>query len=122
MDGGDSLKRIERRSQDIDGGRGELNHQLDSREGGGDYFLSRNEVDKWELNTEDLRTPDPNDTTPCQERWHNMSSQKTSCMWDMFDETGIFVSLCRHGMVLKLADMVKSGERYVFSSTSCMYT
>jgi hypothetical protein len=31
-------------------------------------------------------------------------------MWGIFDETGIFLALCRHGFVLVLADMVRSGE------------
>jgi hypothetical protein len=28
----------------------------------------------------------------------------------MHDETGIFLSLCRHGFVLVVADMIMSGE------------
>lgn len=28
----------------------------------------------------------------------------------MYDETGIFLSLCRHGFVLLVTDMIKSGE------------
>jgi hypothetical protein len=39
-----------------------------------------------------------------------MSEDITAKMWGIFDETGIFVALCRHGFVLMLADMVKSGE------------
>ncbi|KAJ6552453.1 hypothetical protein DFH09DRAFT_1248675 [Mycena vulgaris] len=34
----------------------------------------------------------------------------TARMWGIFDETGIFLSLCCHGFVLLIADMVKSGE------------
>ena len=34
----------------------------------------------------------------------------TSRMWGIFDETGVFLSLCRHGFVLLVADMVRSGE------------
>jgi hypothetical protein len=39
-----------------------------------------------------------------------MSEQHTSKAWGMFDETGIFVALCRHGFVLLFTDMVQSGE------------
>ncbi|KAF8335246.1 hypothetical protein F5887DRAFT_892019 [Amanita rubescens] len=31
-------------------------------------------------------------------------------MWGIFDETGVFVALCRHGFVMLVADMVRSGE------------
>ncbi|KAI0683114.1 hypothetical protein BC835DRAFT_1297061, partial [Cytidiella melzeri] len=31
-------------------------------------------------------------------------------IWSIFDELGIFASACRHGLVLWLMDMVKSGE------------
>jgi hypothetical protein len=31
-------------------------------------------------------------------------------MWQMFTETGIFVAVCRHGLLLLLCDMIQSGE------------
>ncbi|KAI0676054.1 hypothetical protein C8Q78DRAFT_1074995 [Trametes maxima] len=31
-------------------------------------------------------------------------------MWGIFDETGIFASACRHGFILWITDMVRSGE------------
>jgi len=34
-------------------------------------------------------------------------------MWGIFDETGIFLSLCRHGFTLVITDMIQSGELYV---------
>ncbi|KAJ7599715.1 hypothetical protein C8J56DRAFT_768187, partial [Mycena floridula] len=34
----------------------------------------------------------------------------TRAMWRIYDETGIFLSLCRHGFVLLIADMVNSSE------------
>jgi Kyakuja-Dileera-Zisupton transposase len=37
----------------------------------------------------------------------------TKCMWAIFNETGIFLALCRHGFSLVIADMVQSGELYV---------
>lgn len=44
-----------------------------------------------------------------------MSEELTERMWGIFDETGIFLALCRHGFVLLVADMVRSGELYVSS-------
>lgn len=39
-----------------------------------------------------------------------MTEELTSKMWGIFDETGVFLALCRHGFVLLVADMIKSGE------------
>lgn len=50
------------------------------------------------------------DFTLCIGRWKNMSDDLTSRMWAVFDETGIFLALCRHGFALLVADMVQSGE------------
>ena len=47
---------------------------------------------------------------PCEGRWSNMVSELTARMWGIFDETGIFLALCRHGFVLVVADMIMSGE------------
>jgi hypothetical protein len=40
-----------------------------------------------------------------------MNTELTKRAWGIFDETGIFLSLCRHGFVLAIADMVRSGEQ-----------
>jgi hypothetical protein len=39
-----------------------------------------------------------------------MVNDITAKMWGVFDETGIFLALCRHGFVLLLTDMIRSGE------------
>jgi hypothetical protein len=39
-----------------------------------------------------------------------MKDDITKKMWGIFDETGIFLALCRHGFALVIADMVMSGE------------
>ncbi|KAJ7885442.1 hypothetical protein B0H13DRAFT_2235276 [Mycena leptocephala] len=77
---------------------------------GGTYFLSREKVDRFtkEMLAQFAKAPD----SECQERWKNMSEELTSRMWGIFDETGIFLCLCRHGFVLLVADMVRSGELY----------
>ncbi|KAF8212930.1 hypothetical protein K438DRAFT_1565919 [Mycena galopus ATCC 62051] len=78
---------------------------------GGDYFISRPEVDWWvkeRLAEEDIL--DPEEASACEERWKNLSDELTSKMWGIFDETGIFIALCRHSFVLLVADMVRSGE------------
>ncbi|KAM6490953.1 hypothetical protein JOM56_001313 [Amanita muscaria] len=112
MDGNNSLKRLRRdaRNEDI----GELhNERPDPRKAPGDYYLTREEVDKWmkDMMVDELSKSEPSSThNPCASRWSNMIDQVTSRMWGVFDETGIFLALCRHGFVLTIADMVKSGE------------
>lgn len=56
------------------------------------------------------RSDNPEEDAECQERWKNMSEELTAKMWGIFDETGVFLALCRHGFVLLVADMIKSGE------------
>ena len=122
MDGNNSLKRLLRREVlvDKDGERttGNSSERLDLREGGGDYFLSQSEVDKWDkevlkLRPKEQETEAVNDEPPPCERdgnWKNMNAAVTVKMWGVFDETSIFLSLCQHGFVLLVVDMVQSGE------------
>ncbi|KAJ3558766.1 hypothetical protein NP233_g11436 [Leucocoprinus birnbaumii] len=119
MDGNDSLKRILRKSVEElgDGNTATTINEIDdSRQVVGDYYLTRDAVNHWartdENGEEDLRLAvEDSDNNPCASRWKNMMTDKTSRMWSVFDETGIFLSLCRHGHALLVADMVQSGEQ-----------
>ncbi|KAJ6493110.1 hypothetical protein C8R45DRAFT_1095624 [Mycena sanguinolenta] len=104
MDSNDSLKRVLRRSK-TDGSEDEPTvgpsiEREDSRDCGEDYFLTREQVDRWakERVAEILPTD------------KNMVNNVTSRMWGIFNETGIFLALCGHGFALVVADMVRSGE------------
>ncbi|KAJ7596489.1 hypothetical protein C8J56DRAFT_772419, partial [Mycena floridula] len=114
MDGNDSLKRMHRREKIIDelGERiGETKERIDSREGGGDYFMPRKEVDEWDIHLDPDRLPQENADQPAGcDSWHNSQESNTRAMWRIYDETGLFLSVCRHGFVLLMADMVNSGE------------
>ena len=123
MDGNDSLKRILRRKPATELGEegnvplvGESRELADSRQVGGGYYLSRERVDRWakevveELLPESILNGEEEDPNPCATRWANMKNDLTARMWGIFDETGIFLALCRHGFVLVVADMVQSGE------------
>lgn len=46
----------------------------------------------------------------CVKNWKAASADEKKKMWAMFEESGIFASACRHGCILWLADMVRSGE------------
>lgn len=119
IDGNDSLKRIVRREipttsiveNPILGESCEL---TDTREAGKGLYLTHEQVDEWSKESLKSFNPayDENDVedNPCAERWRNMRTELTGKMWGIFEETGLFLALCRHGFVLLLADMVRSGE------------
>ncbi|KAJ7794688.1 hypothetical protein B0H14DRAFT_3093737 [Mycena olivaceomarginata] len=94
MDGNDSLKRV-LKCLKTDGSEEEPTagpsiERDDSRDGGEDYFLRWERVDRWVRSSGDP-------SNPCSD-------------WGIFDETGIFLALCRQGFALVVADMVRSGE------------
>ncbi|KAF8133150.1 hypothetical protein K438DRAFT_1787703 [Mycena galopus ATCC 62051] len=83
MDGNDSLKRVLRHSK-TDGSEeeptlGPSKEREDSRDGGEDYFLSRDQVDKWAKGrVADILPTDANN--PCSDQWKNMINDVTSWM------------------------------------------
>ncbi|KAJ7744928.1 hypothetical protein B0H16DRAFT_1463071 [Mycena metata] len=127
MDGNDSLKCVLRKEPadfDDEGNPlpGVSRERFDPRavDAGGDYFLPREQVNRWEKDRlKDMGRAKPADVgrakpadekTQCEERWKNLADDSFKKMWAIYDETGIFMSLCRHGFVLAVADMVRSGE------------
>jgi hypothetical protein len=96
---------------------GTSKEHIDDRVAPGDYYLMRDDVDKWgKEGVEDLmksfasNAEDDEEEDGCSERSQNMKEDVTSHTYGMYDETGFFPALCRHGFVLKVVDMVKSGE------------
>lgn len=122
MNGNVSLKRILRREPApvTDGDEapqvGASRESPDSRQVGGDYYLTREKVDRWAKDALEqlLQVDEDGEETPCEAHWQNMINEVAARMWGIFDETGVFLALCRHGFVLVIADMVRSGELYVF--------
>ena len=57
---------------------------------------------------------DPTDgaavVSSCTKNWKAAAAEDKKRSWGIFDETGIFASACRHGLILWLIDMVRSGE------------
>lgn len=49
----------------------------------------------------------------CAVRWKAAASDEKKKMWAIFQESGLFASACRHGMILWIADLIQSGELYV---------
>ncbi|KAJ7708496.1 hypothetical protein B0H14DRAFT_3082218 [Mycena olivaceomarginata] len=122
MDRNDSLKRVLRRSKtsmaDDEGGEpvlGRSKERVDNRDASDGYMYPRERVERWAKTrlAEVLPMQSGNSVradNPCADRWKNMIEDVTSKMWGIFDETGIFLALCRHGFVLVIADMIRSGE------------
>ncbi|KAJ7300506.1 hypothetical protein DFH08DRAFT_919255 [Mycena albidolilacea] len=93
MDGNDSLKRVLKR----------LKTDGSEEEPTAGPSIERERVDRWVRSRGDS-------SNPCSGRWKNMINDVTSKMWGIFNETGIFLALCRHGFALVVANMVRSGE------------
>ncbi|KAF8202827.1 hypothetical protein K438DRAFT_2102387, partial [Mycena galopus ATCC 62051] len=120
MDGNNSLKRILRREKihsDGDTGTGaefavgKSKERMDNRDAGENYYLDREKVNRWsKQRIAEMMPMEGDDPNPCADRWKNMIEDVTAKMWGIFDETGIFLCLCRHGFVLMIVDMIKSGE------------
>ncbi|KAJ6586510.1 hypothetical protein DFH09DRAFT_1245702 [Mycena vulgaris] len=125
FDGNNSLSRFDRREKvvvDEEGttAPGASRERLDNRVAPGDYYLTREEVNRWGKEGEDdllksfaAATGDGGEgeeDAGCAERWQNMKEEVTTRAYGMYDETGFFPALCRHGFILKVCDMVKSGE------------
>lgn len=119
VDGNDSLKRILRwevvpptLTEADEPVLGESSESTDTRQAGNGAYLTREQVDEWSKEIlEALNVPnDDVEDSPCAECWRNMKAELTTRMRGIFEETGLFLALCRHGFVLLLADMVCSGE------------
>ncbi|EIW86142.1 hypothetical protein CONPUDRAFT_46498, partial [Coniophora puteana RWD-64-598 SS2] len=112
MDGNDSLKRAFKRTTnpDVHGySASDLPTKLKIRS---DRYINREEVNGWANATLDQALTDQVNMidNPCAGRWKNMKEDITKKMWSVFDETGIFLAVCRHGFSLLVVDMIKSGE------------
>ena len=46
----------------------------------------------------------------CMERWKNVGPEERKHMFQMYVECGIFLVACRHGTVLLVCDIIRSGE------------
>jgi hypothetical protein len=140
IDGNNSLKRYPRRTQggvDADDNpvAGVSTERIDPRPTPGDYFIAPSTVDKWaKENLEELlaerppQAPDASgagevdeearERTACEKNWKNTQEKNTERTVSMWDETGIVMATCSHSFVLKLVDMVRSGEACIPFPTS----
>ncbi|KAF8525692.1 hypothetical protein JB92DRAFT_2701185, partial [Gautieria morchelliformis] len=111
LDGNNSLKRFVR-----------ADRQSDTLTFNSDYFLSRETVDQFahevkrKVKTSDKESVkgDPTDghssVATCSDRWRAAMANTLKGMYNAFEETGVFVSVCRHGFIWTIVDMIRSGE------------
>ena len=79
------------------------------------YMISRTEVDMFK---DDVRTrPGQRGNAEhreggCADTWQAATAVDEDTV-KVFEQTGIFLSACRHGIILTCAEMLRSGELYV---------
>lgn len=121
MDGNNSLKRVARIGERAVADQREFTES--------DYFIPTEFVERFanevrghqtapdnevqHLTTEE--EPGENTQLPpglanCTENWKAAQADSTKKAWAIFDETGIFAGACRHGIMLWIIDMKRSGE------------
>ncbi|KAG1884774.1 hypothetical protein F4604DRAFT_1919295 [Suillus subluteus] len=101
LDGGNSAKCM--------AGLGGRDSDLDAADPVVGVFNTTGEEDTHpEVNADDLMTQVM--SSDCSKNWKAAANEEKKHMWSVFDETGIFVSACRHGLLLWVTDMVRSGE------------
>ncbi|KAI0667165.1 hypothetical protein C8Q78DRAFT_932730, partial [Trametes maxima] len=134
MDGNNSLKRM----RPLGGRKVGDTHVFEES----DYYISKADVDKFANEVKSTQLPprrppedsssgaqepegDPTDgatgvDSSCTKNWKAAQSDDKKRSWDVFEETGIFASACRHGLILWIIDMVRSGElaRYPLATVS----
>ncbi|KAG1775054.1 hypothetical protein EV702DRAFT_1199651 [Suillus placidus] len=110
MDGNNSLKRVLRRSLDTDDSLSTSSELPTGQQLASDRYLSRTFVDQFARDSTTAGDEDVHLKNSCEGRWKNMDDTKTKNAWGIYDETGIFMAVCRHGFSLLVADMVQSGE------------
>jgi hypothetical protein len=62
---------------------------------------------------------DANAHNDCAGRWRNAGPESRKKMFALFSISGIFLVVCRHGHVLFVCDMIRSGELYVATLHRC---
>ncbi|KAJ7751846.1 hypothetical protein B0H14DRAFT_3096830 [Mycena olivaceomarginata] len=121
QDGNNSMKRFLRREREevlpgITAAPGASKERKDNRVAPGDFFLPWEDVNEWGDEGMDVlmrgfeEGAEQDEGAGCDEQWENMKEDVTARAYGMYDETGIFPALCRHGFMLVIVDMVKSGE------------
>ncbi|KAI5993173.1 hypothetical protein EDC04DRAFT_2586648, partial [Pisolithus marmoratus] len=84
-----------------------------------DVNIFKNDVCTW---PDQHGNTEHQETSGCADTWQAASPVDKDTV-KVFEQTGIFLSACKHGMILTCAEMVCSGELYMFKcNVKCMLT
>ncbi|KAH9846929.1 hypothetical protein C2E23DRAFT_872057 [Lenzites betulinus] len=118
FDGNNSLKRVAKFGDRTVADTREFKHS--------DYYLSPEFVDKYKdeigLDQDSDADEDADGASEagdsslreCTRNWKAAAPEQDKTMWSIFEETGIFASACRHGFILWITDMIRSGELFKY--------
>ncbi|KAG1729165.1 hypothetical protein EDB19DRAFT_1913537 [Suillus lakei] len=56
-------------------------------------------------------------TSACTDNWKAATADAKKKLWGIFEETGVFASACHHGLILWIADMIRSRELFKYPLT-----
>ena len=60
--------------------------------------------------TDGVQLDGRNDIDQCVKNWKAAASDDKKKSWAIFDETGVYLAACEHGLILWVCNMVRSGE------------
>ncbi|KAG2117740.1 hypothetical protein DEU56DRAFT_874074 [Suillus clintonianus] len=90
--------------------RGGQEH-LDTQIGTSSIWLNESYVDVFKDEPDSVDSAEP--CTVCVDHWRNAAPKSQKKMFAIFKKSGIFITVCRHGLLLTICDMVRSGELYL---------
>ncbi|KAG2146793.1 hypothetical protein DEU56DRAFT_731337 [Suillus clintonianus] len=100
----------------------------DHRNFNSSYFISRQEVDRFKDEVQHHqrvnhdKDEDVDETLASCLTWKSSAPDHKKKAADIYETTGIFASACRHGFIIKVCEMVRSGElaKYPLAITNSM--
>lgn len=102
IDGNNSVKR------DVTSGQADI-RTFDTS----DFYIPRAVVNLFHDEVNRTQRKREDGSKSCTDNWKADAPDAEKKAWDAFDETGFFISTCRHQVVITICDMVRSGELYV---------
>lgn len=63
-----------------------------------------------DVGEEDWEDINDGEEVPCTSNYKAAAADEKKKMWAIFEETGFFVSACRHSLIMWFSDMLRSGE------------
>lgn len=88
----------------------QFKHEVDNALANGDPPDQSTGSDHEDTAVDPADAVDPGVADHCTRNWKAAANDATKTMWAIFHESGVFGSACRHGFILWIADMVRSGE------------